>query len=254
QQASAAVTACLRAVGKSDDQHFQNYHRVLNRDRFSTLLAARILLGLTGLLRPTSTAIVIGADDTIERRRGKKIKGVGCLRSSKKHVVKCFGLKWLSLMVMVKLPWSSRVWALPFLSLLCRAEEKERKRKHKSSIDILMICVGLILRWLPERTIALVLDGAFAAVKLALVCVGEPGSRMALVTRLRMDVNLYHPPGEQPAGKRGRKPLKGGRQRKLKEWAVRSDTHWEEVEVDWYGGGRKRMPVFSRTGLWHSRT
>src|SRR5882672_2644753 len=38
------VTACLRITGKSEDPHFQNYHRVLNRARWSALQAARVLL------------------------------------------------------------------------------------------------------------------------------------------------------------------------------------------------------------------
>ena len=107
------VTACLRVLGLGAEKQFQTYHRVLNRARWSALQASRILLGLLVALLPPGSTIVIGADDTIERRRGKKIKGIGCyrdpVRSTKKHVVKCFGLKWLSLMVLVRLPWSSRV-------------------------------------------------------------------------------------------------------------------------------------------------
>ena len=250
------VTACLRAVGLSEEAHFQNYHRVLNRDRWSALQAGPILLGLIVALLPAGSVIIIGADDTIERRRGKKIKAIGCYRdavpSSKKHVVKCFALKWLSLSVLVKLPFASRVWALPFLSVLCRAQEKDSKRQHKSAIDILMTCARLTVRWLPQRTIVLVVDGAFAAVKLALCCSGAPTPRLFLLTRLRLDANLYHPPGKQPPGKRGPKPCKGARQRKLTEWAKRSDTPWEEREVDWYGGVHKKVRVFSRTGLWYT--
>lgn len=107
------VTACLRVVGLSEEKAFQNYHRVLNRACWSTLQASRILFGLLLLLLPPDGVVVIGADDTIERRRGKQINGLGCYRdpvsSSRKYVVKCFGLKWLSLMLLVKLPWSSRV-------------------------------------------------------------------------------------------------------------------------------------------------
>ena len=33
---------------------------------------------------------------------------------------------------------------------------------------------------------------------------------------------------------------------------MRSDTPWETVEVDWYGGQRKKMWVFSRTALWYT--
>ena len=75
---------------------------------------------------------------------------------------------------------------------------------------------------------------------------------MTLVTRLRLDAALYHPPAPHPCGKRGRKPTKGKRQRSLKVWAARSDTPWETVDVDWYGGTRKRLAVFSRTALWYT--
>ncbi len=77
------VTACLRVVGLSEEKAFQNYHRVLNRARWSAWQASRILLGLLLLLLPAGSAVVIGADDTIERRRGRAIKGVGCYRDSR---------------------------------------------------------------------------------------------------------------------------------------------------------------------------
>jgi len=247
------VTACLRVVGLAAEKHFQNYHRVLNRARWNALSASRILLGLLVALLPPSSAIVLGADDTIERRRGRRIKGVGCyrdpVRSSRKHVVKCFGLKWLSVMLLVKLPWSSRVWALPFLTVLCRAKNKQRPEAHKTTIDILMTLVRVMRRWLPERAIVLVVDGGFAAVKLALCCAAQD---VTLVTRLRLDASLYHRPSRQPTGTRGPKPRKGARQRRLKEWAARGDTPWAEVEVAWYGGVQKKVLVFSRTALWYT--
>lgn len=264
------VTACLRIVGLSDEKHFQNYHRVLNRAVWSSLQAGRILIGLIVALLPADGVIVIGADDTIERRRGKKIKGIGCyrdaVRSSQQHIVKCFGLKWLSLMVLLKLPWSSRVWALPFLTVLCRAPEKKKPRKKagrkqakgaaakgddKTAIDRLMICARLVRRWLPRRLIVLVVDGGYAAVKLALLCASEP-VQIALVMRMRRDIVLYHPPGAQPSNKRGRKPHKGARQRSLNQWAGRADCPWQQVEVSWYGGAQKKLQVLTRTGLWHT--
>jgi hypothetical protein len=247
------VTACLRVVGLRAEPHFQNYHRVLNRAGWHALSGSRILLGLLVTLLPTGGVIVLGADDTLERRRGRKIKGVGCyrdaVRSSRKHVVKCFGLKWLAVMLLVRLPWSRRVWALPFLTVLCRAKDKQRVQPHKTTIDILMTLVRVVRRWLPERLIVLVVDGGFAAVKLALCCAGQD---VQLVTRLRLDASLYHPPAPQPAGKRGRKPHKGARQRSLTEWAARRDTPWAAVEVAWYGGVQKKLLTFSRTALWYT--
>ena len=277
------VTACLRVVGLSEEKAFQNYHRVLNRGRWSAWQASRILLGLLLLLLPPDGVVVIGADDTIERRRGRQIDGVGCyrdpVRSSHKYVVKCFGLKWLALMLLLKLPWSSRVWALPFLTVLCRAQQegqtakvwhtrrrrksqKKRKatakvvpvkatpRQHKTAIDLLMILIRQVHRWLPERLVVLVVDGGYAAVKLALVCSDTPN--LALVTRLRWDASLYHVPTPRCVGQRGPTPGKGARQRSLKEWAARRDTPWEESEVSWYGGQMKPLQLFSRTALWYT--
>jgi hypothetical protein len=106
-----------------------------------------------------------------------------------------------------------------------------------------------VRRWLPGGRLVLVVDGGFAAVALALACVTQ---RVIMVSRLRWEAALYHPPGPQPPGKRGPNPLKGRRQRSWQGWAECSDTPWETVEVDWYGGQRKQLWVFSRTALWYT--
>jgi hypothetical protein len=208
-----------------------------------------MLLGLlmTPLVPPGAT-LVLGADDTLERRSGRKITAKGCyrdaVRSSKKHVIRCFGLKWVSMMLLVPVPWSQRVWALPFLTALCRLAEKHSQRRHKSSIDWVRQMMKQVRRWLPGRLLVLVVDGGFAAVSLALACVKN---RVTMVSRLRWDAALHHPPAPQRTGKRGPKPTKGTRQRSVQSWAERSDTPWETVAVDWYGGQRKPLWVFSRT-------
>jgi hypothetical protein len=113
------VTSCVRVMGLAWEHRFTNYHRVLNRAVWSTLQASKILLGVLVLVFvPPGATIVLGADDTVERRSGRKIKAKGCyrdaVRSSKKHVVRCFGLKWVALMLLVPVPWAKRVWALPY--------------------------------------------------------------------------------------------------------------------------------------------
>jgi hypothetical protein len=248
------VTAALRVMGLSGERHFTNYHRVLNRATWSALRGSQILLGLLiTCLVPLGATIVLGADDTLERRSGRKITAKGCyrdaVRSSKKHVIRCFGLKWVSMMLLVPVPWSRRVWALPFLTALCRPAEKHSRRRHKTSIDWVRQMMTQVRRWLPGQRLVLVVDGGFAAVSLALACVKN---QVVMVSRLRWDAALYHPPGLQPQSKRGPKPTKGKRQRSLQSWAERSDTPWETVEVDWYGGQRKPLWVFSRTALWYT--
>jgi hypothetical protein len=109
--------------------------------------------------------------------------------------------------------------------------------------------VQQVRRWWPEHQLVLVVDGGFAAGSLALACVK---SRVPMVSRLRWDAALYHPPGPQPQGKRGRKPRQGKRQRSLQGWAEQADTPWATVEVDWYGGQRKPLWVFAHTALWYT--
>jgi hypothetical protein len=248
------VTAALRVMGLTREHHFTNYHRVLNRATWSARQGSRMLLGLLiTLLVPPGATIVLGADDTVERRNGRKITAKGCyrdaVRSTKKHVIRCFGLKWVSMMLLVPVPWSRRVWALPFLTTLCRPAEKGKRRRHKTSIDCVRQMMKQARRWLPGRRLLLVVDGGFAAVSLALACVNH---QVVMVSRLRWDAALYHPPGLRPPGKRGPKPSKGKRQRRLQDWAGRADTPWETVVVDWYGGKRKQLWVFSRTALWYT--
>src|SRR5919198_1288929 len=246
------VTAALEAMGLAAERRFTNYHRILNRATWSARQGSRILLGLLiTLLVPPGATIVLGADDTVERRTGRKINAKGCyrdaVRSTKKHVIRCFGLKWVSMMLLVPVPWSRRVWALPFLTALCWPTDQGKRQRHKTSIDWVRQMMQQVRRWLPRRRLVLVVDGGFAAGSLALACVKN---HVTMGSRLRWDAALYHPPGPQPPGKRGPKPTKGKRQRSLQSWAERSDTPWEDMEVDWYGGQRKKKWGFSPTALW----
>jgi DDE superfamily endonuclease len=248
------VTAALRVMGLAAERHFTNDHRVLNRATWSARQGSRMLLGLLLMcFVPPGATVILGADDTVERRHGRKITAKGCyrdaVRSSKKHVIRCFGLKWVLMMLLVPVPWSRRVWALPFLPALCRSAEKSTRRRHKTSVDWVRQMMKQVRRWLPGRPLVLVVDGGFAAVSLALACVTH---HVTMVSRLRWDAALYHPPGPQPPGKRGPKPAKGLRQRNLQSWAERADTPWETVEVVWYGGQLKKMWVFSRMALWYT--
>lgn len=96
-------------MGLSQIKRFEKYHRVLNRAKWNGVTSAKILLGLLIKILLDSFPILIVVDDTIERRRGKKIKAKGCYRdacrSTEKLVIKCFGLKWVCLMLIVPLPW-----------------------------------------------------------------------------------------------------------------------------------------------------
>ena len=114
------VTSLLRITGLARERRFVNYHRVLNRAAWCPKAASRLLLNLLLDAFAPAGPIVLGLDDTIERRRGKHIAAKGIyrdpVRSSHGHFVKASGLRWLSLMLLVPIPWAGRVWALPFLT------------------------------------------------------------------------------------------------------------------------------------------
>jgi DDE superfamily endonuclease len=108
------VAAALRVMGLDQDPTFTNYHRVLNRNRWSSRWIARCLLRLLVSTFVPDGPVVIGLDDTLERRWGAKIKARGIyrdpVRSSHGHFVKASGLRWLSVMLLPHIPWAGRVW------------------------------------------------------------------------------------------------------------------------------------------------
>src|SRR6266536_3953126 len=175
------VTAALRVMGLSQEAQFQNYHRVLNRDQWSSHALSRILLRL--LLRtfvPTDQTLVIGLDDHIERRRGAKIAAKGIyrdpVRSSKSFFVKTSGLRWVCLMLLAPIPWAQRVWALPFLTVLAPSERyhQEREMAHKTLTDHARQMIVQVRRWLPERQIVVAADSSYAVLELLAAAAALP--------------------------------------------------------------------------------
>ncbi len=255
-QGPRTVAAVLRVVGLGGERRFEKYHRVLSRAQWSGLQGAKILLGLLVMLLPRDWPVWVGVDETIERRRGRKIGAKGryrdAVRSTEKVVVKCYGLKWIGMMLLVPLPWSSRVWALPFLTVLAPSKRANEAagRRHKTTVDWTLQMVKAISRWLGERRWRLVGDGAYACVCLALAGVAE-GSTMTLISRLRLDARLYDFPVAVP-GRRGPEPRKGRRKRKaLKDRIDEAMRRGKRVEIAWYGGRRKPVCLLSGVCLWY---
>lgn len=253
-QGNRRVSSILRVMGFSQEKRFEKYHRVFNRAKWNSMTGAKILLGLLLQLLPSSLPILIVVDDTIERRQGKKIKAKGCyrdaVRSTEKVVVKCFGLKWVSLMLIVSLPWCQRPWALPFMTLLAPSKKanKTRGRAHKTSVDWTMIAVRAISRWL-KRSWVLIGDGGFACVRLGHTCLKQ---NVTLVSRLRLDAALYAFTPLPDKGQRGRHREKGERFASLKKVASDITQSWRDTYINWYGGVTKNVRLLSGCHLWYS--
>jgi hypothetical protein len=252
------VTAILRVMGLRNERQFQRYHRVLNRVQWSGLLISRILLTLlVATFVVAGMPLVIAADETLERRSGAKITAVGvfrdAVRSSKKHAVYCFGLRWISMMLLVVVPWSPRVWALPFLTVLAPSAKTNlaNAKRHKTSIDWIGQMIVVVRRWCPDRAIVLIVDGGLAAIKLGRRC-AQLALPVTYVSRLRLDAALYDRSMAQAASKCGPKPKKGLRQPSLHTRVADPATAWQTVTVAWYGGTLRELDLATGTALWYT--
>ena len=250
------VTAILRVMGLSAEAHFQNYHRVLNRARWSSLAGAHELLELLVSTFVPVGPVVIGIDDTLERRRGAKIQAKGIyrdpVRSSRSHMVKASGLRWLCAMLLPEIPWAGRVWALPFLTALCPSERyhQQRGQRHKPLPQWAGQLMGLIHRWLPEREVVVVADSSYAVIELLAQVKATPG--VSLITRLRLDAALYEPVPPRAPRQQGRPRKKGARRPTLQQVLTDPQTSWTAVTVtNWYGGGAREVEICTDTAVWY---
>lgn len=247
------ITSILRVMGLSEIKNFSKFHRVLSRARWDSLAASKILFGLLIKLLPSGWPIIIAVDETLERRRGKKIKAKGAYRdavaSSQSRVVISFGLKWECMTLIVPLPWCRRPWALPFMMILSPSKKSDDAagKTHKTSIDWTIQMMRCVSRWLKRKAWILVGDGAYACMALAKSCVK---SGVTLISRLRLDAQLYEAPEAKKKGKRGRNRVKGERIQ-LKELLVDPNQIWQTLTVKWYGGEQRTIECLTFECLWY---
>jgi len=248
------VSAALRVMGLGHSSDFALYHYVLSRARWnSRVIASRLLTMILDRFLPAGP-VVIGIDDTIERRWGRKIAARGIyrdpVRSSHGHFVKTSGLRWLSLMAMVPVPWTRRRWALPFLTILAPSERYNTAhgRRHKKLTDWARQAILQVRRWVPDRKLIFVADSSFSALEL----IAAVRRHVCLVTRLRLDANLFAPAPARRPERRGRPPLKGRQLPKLASMLENKKIRWTRLSMPyWYGDRRCVLEIATGTAVWY---
>jgi len=253
------VSSALRAMGLDQHKRFHRYHRVLSRASWSSLGVGRVLLGLlVEAFVPEGAPLIVGIDETLERRYGRRISTRGVyrdpVRSTHQTFVKSSGLRWVCAMVLIEIPWASRVWALPFLSALAPSERyaAARGRRHKKITEWAWQMLLAVRRWYPKREIVAVADRAYASLKLLDQCrrLTDP---ITFVTRLRLDAALYEPAPPRRPHQIGRPRLKGERLPNLSVVAEAPTTVWKPVKIaNWYGSGQRTIEIASQTAVWYS--
>jgi hypothetical protein len=250
------VASALRVMGLGDRKDFENYHRVLNRAEWCARTVSQILLKLV-IETFAPGEIVIGGDETIERRRGDQIAAKGIyrdpVRSSKSHFVKASGLRWVTMMVLAGVPFAHRIWALPFMTILAPSERFHQRtgRRHKTLPDWMRQGLLQVRRWLPDRRIIFVGDASYAVFDL-LWRMTQLKNPIIMVTRFRMDAALYEPAPERLPGTKGRPRKKGARKPSLLSVVASPDTVWTEHVVRyWYGEFKRCIEITSDTAFWY---
>jgi DDE superfamily endonuclease len=250
------VTSALCVMGRSAAAHCHTYHRVLNRAVWSPLGASRRLRRLLVAVFVPAGVVVFGLDETIERRRGDKIQAQGIdrdpVRSSRSHVVKVSGLRWLCCMLLTPRRWAHRVWALPLMTVRCPSEPfyEQKGRRAPTLVQRAWQIIHVVVRWLPGRVVVFVAESRYAALEWLhqvrkLRCA-------SLITRLRLDAALDAPPPTREAGHIGRPRLKGARRPTLKATLADEETPWHQLTMaPWYGNGPRAVEVATDTAVWY---
>jgi DDE superfamily endonuclease len=252
------VTRVLRILGLAQERRWVNYHRVLSRAVWSPRRASYLLLRLLVRTFPSAGPLVFGIDETIERRRGKRIRAKGIyrdpVRSSHSHFVKASGLRWISVMLLAPIPWAGRIWALPVLTALAPSERADREagRRHKLLTDWARQLLRQTQRWCtrlaPDRPLIVVGDTSYAVLEL----LGALRSRLTCITRLRLDARLFTPAPPRRPHTMGRPRVKGERLPLLSAVLVDPTTCWQRVTAPgWYGEGARDIELATGTAVWH---
>lgn len=249
------VAAALRHMGLHATPHWSKYHHVLNRAPWSALLVSRILLKLVlATFVPAGGTVDLVIDETLERRWGPKITKRCHWRdsrlSSRQMNVTTSGLRWVVMAVVVPLPWTSRRWALPFLSVLATTPtvSSQLQQRHKTVPRLAQQMVKLVRRWVPDASIRVAGDTAYSVIELGTVC---QQADVALIAPLRLDARLFAPPPATKA-RTGRPRVVGQRLPTLRVVLTDPHTPWREETLIWYGGTAKTVDVTTGTALWYS--
>jgi len=237
------VTAALRVLGLAQHPRFERYHRVLNRATWSGLAVSCILLGLLVTAFVPDGSLIIGIDETLERRRGTKHPHAGTrakgiyrdpVRSSRTQFVKLRGLRWVCLLLLAP---SARY-------------DQTHHRQHKTLIDWARQLLRTVRRWHPNRAIVAVADSTDAALDLLAAC-RTWSTPVTAVMRFRLDAALYAPTPLRLPGHVGRPRLKGKRLPTLAHISSDPTTLWTRVTVaSWYGQGERPVEIVSATAVW----
>lgn len=206
------ITQIILAVGDAADKHFSSYHRLFSAARWCLDTLGLVVFDL--IIRHVNGTVLLALDDTLARKRGSKIFGVGMhhdpLLSSRGKAITNWGHSWVVLGVLIRFPlWPKRVFCLPvlFRLYLPKAKAQKHRRKYRTRPELALEMLSVLCGHRPERRFHLVADSAYGGKNVLSNL--PPGCD--LTSRLLKDARLYEAPPERKPGTNGR-PRKRGQQ------------------------------------------
>ena len=231
-----AVTEALVVTGVAGKRHHEAFHRFFSRgtwdpDSMGWWFFKR-------LERWTGTdSLLVAVDDTLAPKKGPQIFGIGshldAVRSTKRQLIFCFGHCWVTLAVLVRVPFSNRVWALPILFRLYRNKKECEKQDatYRKKTELAREMIDVLVTW-TQRRIDVAADSAYCN---DTITRGLP-SRVHLFGAMRPDAVLTALPSATKSGARGGRPRKRGMLLAKPESIAADDHHpWQTCEVFVYG-------------------
>ncbi|MCO6048170.1 transposase, partial [Aeoliella sp. ICT_H6.2] len=231
------VTRMILAAGETADKHFSSYHRVFSHARWSL---DGVGLAVFDLLRPVlGEVVMLGLDDTLARKRGRKMFGCGMhhdpLLSSRSKTITNWGHNWVVLGVIVELPFRpGHYFCLPILFRLYlnKAKAEKHRRGYRKRSQLAVELLQLLCKQRDNVRFHVVADSAYGGK--TVLC--ELPENCDLTSRLVKDARLYDAPPVRQPGTNGRPRKRGERLPTPEEMLA---ERCRRVELDVYGRTEK---------------
>ena len=249
------VSSILRLVALLEPVNPSTFHRLFSHRRWSSNTLARIIIAfILDRFVPTG-CIRLAGDETVDGHRGKKVYGKArhrdAVRSSHSRTVYRYGHKWVVLAILIELRGTARPFALPILVALYRdaATNAAQGRRHKTPAELMCGLLAQLIRWFPERKFIFAGDNTYGTHAMSRFT-NKHRNALTLVSKIVKDANLFALPPKRSKGKNGRPPAKGKALPKPIE-VVESGKRPKRLKVRWYGGGWRKVDVYTGTGHWY---
>jgi SRSO17 transposase len=225
-----AITGALVVTGLSQKRHHSAFHRFFSLARWEPDEIGRHLFMTVLKHAPAQGPVAIALDDTLARKRGEHIFGIGShpdpVFSTKKRKVFTFGHVWVVMTVTVRIPLFQRTWGLPILLRLYRSKSTclKKNKEYKKKTELAREMLDVLARWLPDRRVEVAADSAYCN---STVTRGLADT-IVLFGTMRPDAALTALPDASRRHKRGGRPAVRG------ERLPNPEKVYETAEYGWY--------------------